>query len=163
MRPTLRELLLRQPKWTIASAESLTAGKVQSLLAKASGSSDYFVGGVTAYSLDQKVAILGVNRAHAAKVNCVSPRVAEEMAKGVCAFMKATVGIATTGYAEAWPAGGIDEPFAFWAVVVNTGPGKWAKAHGRVSLKGKRRVPAQDAAAKAAFEGALALLAKLRS
>ena len=155
--------MLGSPTWTIAAAESLTAGKVQSLLARASGSSDYFVGGVTAYSLEQKVGILGVNRAHAKKVNCVSARVAEEMAKGVCSFMKADVGIATTGYAEAWPAGGIDEPFAYWAVAVRLGPARWAKAQGRISLTAKRRVQAQDAAAKAALEGALALLTQLRS
>lgn len=159
---TLRALLLGPPAWTIAAAESLTAGKVQSLLARASGSSDYFVGGVTAYTLEQKVGILGVDRAHAERVNCVSARVASEMAQGVCRLMGSTVGVATTGYAEAWPAGGVAEAFAYWAVAIRTARG-WKRAAGRVSLSGKRRVQAQEAAAKAAVEGAIALLAQLRS
>ena len=51
----LKALLRRAPRLTLAVAESLTAGLVQARVASVSGSSDYFLGGITAYSLDEKV------------------------------------------------------------------------------------------------------------
>ena len=65
-----------------------------------SGSSTFFVGGVTAYDLERKVQILGIDRAHAEPVDCVSPRVAAEMAKGAARLFDADIAVATTGYAE---------------------------------------------------------------
>lgn len=84
----------------IAAAESLTVGRIQSLLGSQSGSSGFFVGGITAYDLESKAACLGVERAHAAEVNCVSERVVHEMALGVERLFDADVTVATTGYAE---------------------------------------------------------------
>ena len=78
----LKELLLRAPRLTLAVAESLTAGQVQARIASVSGSSGYFLGGITAYTLEQKVRHLGVDRAAADPVDCVSAKVAEEMAAG---------------------------------------------------------------------------------
>ena len=78
----LKALFLREPRLTLAAAESLTAGNVQARIASVSGASGYFRGGVTAYSIEEKVKLLGVNRAAAKRVNCVSARVAEEMAAG---------------------------------------------------------------------------------
>ena len=83
----LKALLLAEPKLTLAVAESLTAGNVQAQIAGVSGASGYFLGGVTAYSIEEKVRLLGVNRAGAKKVNCVSARVAEEMARGRRIFL----------------------------------------------------------------------------
>jgi PncC family amidohydrolase len=104
----LKALMLAEPKLTLAVAESLTAGQVQARVASVSGASGYFLGGVTAYTLTQKVKLLGVDRRHAKAVNCVSARVAEEMALGACGLFGADVGVATTGYAEASPADGVD-------------------------------------------------------
>ena len=101
---------------SIAVAESLTAGNLQALIAAVSGASRYFFGGVTTYNIDQKVALLGVDRAVAAPVNCVSEAVACQMAAGVRRLTGADVGIATTGYAEAW--GDITTPMAWIAVDV---------------------------------------------
>jgi nicotinamide mononucleotide (NMN) deamidase PncC len=58
----LPELLLREPRLTLAVAESVTAGHVQSRVAAVSGASGFFLGGVTAYSLEQKVKLLGVDQ-----------------------------------------------------------------------------------------------------
>ena len=96
----LKPLLLREPRLTLAVAESLTCGHLQARVGAVSGASEYFLGGVTAYSLEQKMKLLGVERAAAEPVNSVSAAVAEQMARGVCALFGADVAVATTGYAE---------------------------------------------------------------
>lgn len=110
----LKSLLIDQ-NLSIAVAESLTAGNLQAAISSVSGSSEYFSGGVTVYNIDQKVNLLGVNRKHAASVNCVSEQVAAEMAQGVRKMFGSDIGIATTGYAEPWAPGGIETPFAWTA------------------------------------------------
>ena len=93
---------LRAAGLRIAVAESLTAGHLQALISGVSGASDYFEGGLTAYNITQKVGLLGVDQAHAAAVNCVSERVAREMALGVAARFGVPISAATTGYAQSW-------------------------------------------------------------
>lgn len=112
----VRDLMVERG-FTLAVAESLTGGKLSAQITAASGASRYYLGGVTAYTLDQKAKLLGVDRAHAAKVNCVSARVAQQMAEGVRHLFGADVGVATTGYAEPCPEHGIDVPLAYIAVV----------------------------------------------
>lgn len=112
----LHELLRRAPRLTLAVAESVTCGLVQARIGAVSGASEYFLGGVTAYSLEQKVKLLGVDRAHARRVNCVSREVAEQMARGACALFGSDLAVATTGYAEPSPANEIKQPFAWWAL-----------------------------------------------
>lgn len=112
----LKQLMLGRPRWTLAVAESLTCGHLQVRIGSVSGASEYFLGGVTAYSLDQKVRLLAVNRAHARKYDCVSQRVAVEMAVGAAARFGADVAVATTGYAEPAPAKRVKVPHAWWAI-----------------------------------------------
>lgn len=100
----------------IAVAESATAGAVLAALTAHSGASAFVAGGVVAYDIDAKVAVLGVDRAHAAEVNCVSARVAAEMAAGVRRLFGADIGIATTGYLEPSHAHGVDVPHVVWVV-----------------------------------------------
>ena len=66
----------RRPGVWLAVAESITCGRLQARIGAISGASAFFRGGVTAYTLEGKVRLLGVDRAHAAKVGCVSRRVA---------------------------------------------------------------------------------------
>ena len=101
---------------TIAVAESLTGGRLQSLITATSGSSRYFLGGVTAYHLKQKERLLGVDAKHGDSVNSVSQRVALEMATGVRKMFGASIGVSTTGYAEPSPENQVDSPFAFYAI-----------------------------------------------
>ena len=105
--------ILRHLRTTIAAAESLTCGEVQTLLGSVSGSSAYFLGGVTAYMASAKIEMLGVDGRHAHEVNCVSRRVAHEMAYGVQKMFNAEIGISTTGYAEPDPSHDVEEPFAY--------------------------------------------------
>lgn len=110
---------------TIATAESCTVGLIMSYLGSNSGSSAYFKGGICAYDQDAKVMLLGVDAEHAAEVNCVSERVAMEMATGVADRFGADIGIATTGYVEPCP----DEGIAFPKVWI----GLWSKKTGPIA------------------------------
>lgn len=83
---------------TVATAESITGGRLQALFTRTPGSSDVFLGGITAYSINNKVELLGVDREKAAEVNCVSDFVAHEMAIGAKNQFDSFLSIATTGY-----------------------------------------------------------------
>ena len=140
----LKKLMLRNPPLTLAVAESLTCGHVQARIGGVSGASGYFLGGITAYSLAQKVRQLGVNRAHARRVNSVSQRVAVEMAQGACALFGADLAVATTGYAEPSRADGIMAPMAWWALCHRQRGGKATVISGLVEMPGAARVAAQE-------------------
>jgi nicotinamide-nucleotide amidase len=156
----LKEAMLRSPPLTLAIAESLTSGALQLRVGRISGASRFFRGGITAYSLDQKVRHLGVDRAAAAAVDSASAAVAEQMARGVCDLFGTDVGAATTGYAERDPAAKISAPFAWWAVALRGDNGTFTVKSGRVDCPGASRAQVQDAVADAAFE---ALLARVRA
>jgi len=144
----LKKLMLRRPALTLAAAESVTAGHVQALITSVSGSSKYFLGGVTAYSLEQKVKLLDVNRAHARKVNCVSQRVAVEMAYGAMLLFGADVAVATTGYAEPSKVDRIKEPMAWWAICQRLPNGRLAVNSGTIEAPDASRVEAQQRIAR---------------
>lgn len=157
----LKPLLLGPPLRTLAAAESLTGGRVQTRVAEISGASGFFLGGATAYTLAQKVKLLGVNRAHAAGVNCVSVRVAQEMAAGACRLFGADVAVATTGYAERFAGadGTVIEPMAWWAIAARDGRGRArAVRHGRVECPGATRTDAQQFVADAVLGALVAWL-----
>jgi nicotinamide-nucleotide amidase len=124
---------------TLAVAESASAGNLSALVASVVGASTFFQGGVVAYSLRQKVSVLGVDEAHAASCNCVSDRVAREMAAGVRRLFGTDVGVSVTGYAQQHHARGVDVevPFAWvgfdvrghvWAERVESPVAEWLDA-----------------------------------
>jgi nicotinamide-nucleotide amidase len=158
----LKPLLLRAPRLTLAAAESLTAGQVQAAIAAVSGASGYFLGGLTAYTLAQKVKLLGVNRAHARRVNSVSQRVAVEMAQGACELFGADLAVATTGYAEPSPADGVKGPMAWWALCHRQRGGRAVMVSGRLELPGATRVQAQERVAAEVLDQLAAYLRELR-
>jgi nicotinamide-nucleotide amidase len=159
---TLKDLMLRKPALTLAAAESMTCGRVQACIAAVSGASNYFRGGVTAYTLEAKVQHLGVNRAAAKKVDCVSADVAEQMARGACALFDCDLGVATTGYAEPVPARQIAAPFAWWALA-HWRRGKFiAVRSGRIECPGAKRVEAQAIVAEAVLAELVAYLEGVR-
>ena len=144
----LKRLILRRPALTLAVAESLTAGQVQARIAAVSGASDYFLGGVTAYSLEQKVKLLGVNRAHARSVDCVSQRVAVEMAMGAVKLFGADLAVATTGYAEPAPKKKVRMPCAWWALCHRHRRGAAVVLSGLIEVPGADRVTVQERVAE---------------
>jgi len=111
----LQRLLLHDGA-TLAVAESLTCGRMQAAIGAVSGVSPFFLGGVTAYSGEQKVRLLGVSRVEGEAVNWVSAAVAEQMARGAAQLFGSDFALATTGYAEPAPEQGVPVPFAWWAL-----------------------------------------------
>jgi nicotinamide-nucleotide amidase len=154
----LKGLMLRDPRLTLAVAESLTCGRLQARIGAISGASEFFLGGVTAYSLDGKVRHLGIDRAEASAVNSVSARVAEQMARGACVLFGADLGVATTGYAEASAEWHVAEPFAWWGLARRQPGGDFAVASGRVDCAGLSRTEAQERAAGGAYDALVAWL-----
>ncbi|MEA3489588.1 MAG: CinA family protein, partial [Candidatus Omnitrophota bacterium] len=68
------------------------------------GSSGYFHGGITAYSNDVKVSVLGVSPRTVREYGAVSRQVALEMAKGALTALGADIAASVTGIAG--PSGG---------------------------------------------------------
>jgi len=148
----LKGLMTAIPRRTLAVAESLTCGRLQARIGAISGASDFFLGGITAYSLEQKLRHLGVERAAASAVNSVSAAVAEQMARGACTLFGSDLGIGTTGYAEPSVEWRVAEPFAWWGLARRLPEGGYAVISGRVDCPGKTRVEVQDCVAAAALD-----------
>lgn len=91
----VRERLLTT-KQTIAVAE---AGSLQVLISSIKDAERFFQGGSTMYNIGQKYKHLGVEPIHAKSCNCISQKVAEEMASHVCMLFNSDWGVAITGYA----------------------------------------------------------------
>jgi nicotinamide-nucleotide amidase len=157
----IQRLCLRGPVLTLAAAESLTGGRIQSALTAVSGASGYFAGGVTAYTLDQKVKLLGVNRAAAKKCDCVAAEVAAQMARGAAALFGSALAVSTTGYAEPDPSKNVDAPFAYWALAHRVTARRWNVTGGRIVCPGMTRNEAQDAVASAVLAELAAYLRTL--
>jgi nicotinamide-nucleotide amidase len=157
----LKALLLRAPRQTLAVAESLTCGHVQARIGAISGASEFFLGGITAYTIDEKVRHLGVERAGAKAVNGVSAGVAEQMARGACVLFDSDLALATTGYAEPFDLGlsaegKVTAPFAWWALAHVQGSRqdhgkKFFVRSGRIEGPGLTRVAMQAFVAERAL------------
>jgi nicotinamide-nucleotide amidase len=91
--------LLSQKKFTLATAESCTGGKIAETITSIAGSSAYFRGGVVTYATDTKVTVLKVKQSTIDQFTVVSTQVAEEMAMGVQQLLQTDFAIATTGNA----------------------------------------------------------------
>jgi nicotinamide-nucleotide amidase len=90
---------LKELGLTLAAAESCTGGLVGSRLTDVAGSSEYFLGGVVAYSNDAKLKLLRVQRKTLVQHGAVSEQTALEMAAGVRRAFGADIGLAVTGIA----------------------------------------------------------------
>jgi len=103
-------LALRASGATVATAESLTGGRLAVALTDTPGASETFLGGVVTYATELKASVLDVDTRLIDQYGVVSPECAKAMASGVRALTGATFGIATTGVAgpgeqEGKPAG----------------------------------------------------------
>jgi nicotinamide-nucleotide amidase len=92
------KLLTRQNK-TISTAESLTGGKIGSVLAAVSGASKYYKGTIVSYATEVKVNVLGVSQDLIDQYSVVSAEVASAMALNVKQILKTDYAIASTGNA----------------------------------------------------------------
>jgi len=85
-------------EFTVAVAESVTAGALANTLCSEPGASKFFKGGVVAYSIASKKEILGVDIKYAEKNNFANAFTTSEMARSVVKMFKARIGLSTTGY-----------------------------------------------------------------
>lgn len=95
---------LSTEKLSISTAESCTGGLLSHVLTSISGSSEYFTGGVVAYSNQVKAEVLGVSEKTLIDFGAVSEPTAREMADGVRLKLGTDIGLSTTGVAG--PTGG---------------------------------------------------------
>jgi nicotinamide-nucleotide amidase len=100
---------LRERGWTIATAESCTAGLLAARLTQLPGSSAYVAGGIVAYADAAKVRLVDVPSELIAAHGAVSIEVAQALARGARERLSADVGIGITGIAG--PGGGsVEKP-----------------------------------------------------
>ena len=92
---------------TIGTAESCTGGRISEAIIAIPGSSDYYKGGIVAYTGEVKVKLLGVSSEVLEEQTAVSEEVAREMVLGTLNAIGVDFAIASTGYAG--PGGGTKE------------------------------------------------------
>lgn len=99
--------LLKAKKLSLSTAESCTGGGVAASITSVPGSSEYFKGGIVAYSNEVKMALLHVSAETLENHGAVSRETVVEMAKGAMKTLKTECAIATSGVAG--PGGGTPE------------------------------------------------------
>ncbi len=100
-------IILRSKKLTLSVAESCTGGYLAHLITTIPGSSDYFAGGIVAYSNDIKTNALGVKSETIDQHGAVSEATIREMASLIRKKFNTDIGVATSGIAG--PGGGTPE------------------------------------------------------
>jgi PncC family amidohydrolase len=104
---------LRQRGLKLVVAESCTGGLVGHRLTNVAGSSEYYLGSITAYANEAKQGLLGVQAQTLTRYGAVSEQTALEMAQGVRKVLSGNfpiselVGLSVTGIAG--PGGGTAE------------------------------------------------------
>ena len=91
--------LLKKKNHTIATAESLTGGKIAATIVSIAGASAYFKGSIVAYSAETKINLLNVSPKTIKNKTLVSKEVALEMARGVREKLQTNYAISVTGNA----------------------------------------------------------------
>jgi nicotinamide-nucleotide amidase len=90
---------LKQQRWLLATAESITGGGISQAVTDIAGSSEWFDCGFVTYSNASKTEQLEVPDALIAQFGAVSEEVAAAMAKGALATSDANIALSTTGIA----------------------------------------------------------------
>jgi nicotinamide-nucleotide amidase len=115
---SIRASLLNKGR-TIAIAESVTSGLLQFAMSNTMDTIQFFQGGITAYTPNQKFRQLNVEPMHALSVNCVSEQVAAELAENIRIKFQSDYGVGITGYASAVPESD-NQLFAYYAIAHGT-------------------------------------------
>lgn len=85
--------------YTVATAESITAGGIAAALAKVAGASSVLTAGFVTYQTEQKVEQLGLSAELIAEHGVVSAEVARQMALAAMRRSRSTFGLGVTGWA----------------------------------------------------------------
>ena len=113
---------VRRMSRTVAVAESLTSGAIASHLGAAGSASQWFAGGVVAYSSEVKFTVLGVDRGPVITASCAS-----QMASGVARLTGADFSVSVTGVGGPDPEEG--RPAGTVFIGVHTPHGDTAEEH----------------------------------
>lgn len=155
IRTTIQALARRlsRHKTRLAVAESCTGGLIAHLLTNVPGSSEWFLGGVTAYANAVKISLLGVPAEMIAVRGAVSAEVTLGMARGARELLAADVALAVSGIAG--PGGGtlvkpVGTVWVAW-IVQET-------ARSELFLFSGTRLQIKKQAARAALAGMLRML-----
>lgn len=137
--------LLKSQKMTLSTAESCTGGGVAALITSVPGSSEYFKGGIVAYSNEVKTNLLHVSPETLEKHGAVSQETVIEMARGAMDALKTDCAIATSGIAG--PGGGIPQKpvGTIWMAVACKGKIVTRQEEGDLGRSGNVRRTIQDA------------------
>lgn len=110
----------------VVFAESCTGGLIGHRITNIPGSSEYYLGSITAYAYEAKVSWLGVSWDTLEAHGAVSREVVLEMAKGVRDALKADIGLSVSGIAG--PGGGmVEKPVGTTWIGLATAEGTWAR------------------------------------
>jgi nicotinamide-nucleotide amidase len=99
--------LCKEKGITICTAESCTGGRIGHEITAIPGSSEYYTGGMVAYSYSIKEKLLHVNPDTLANHGAVSEETVREMVKGALIAFDADIAVAVSGIAG--PGGGTEE------------------------------------------------------
>jgi PncC family amidohydrolase len=120
--------LLRECQLTLAVAESCTGGLLAARITSVAGSSDYFRGGVVAYSNPVKERVLGVPTDVLEQHGAVSEETALAMARGVRQLLQVDLALAVTGLAG--PTGATPEnPIGLVYVALSSSQGEQCRKY----------------------------------
>lgn len=150
----------------IVFAESCTGGLLSALFTELPGSSDFLWGSFVVYSVDAKVALLGLDREAIERYGVVSRETAASMARGALEASGADLAVAITGYAGPSFDPGEEGPGRVALAWAGRGASGRASGGGLEILTEERRLPGgraevRLAAAAAAYRGARELLKRL--
>jgi len=137
---------------SVATAESLTGGRLAALLTAAPGASRTYVGGVVAYASEVKIRTLGVPAELLAQEGVVSAACARAMAEGVRRALGSTYALSTTGVAGP----DLQEGRPVGTVFVGIAGPQGATAHAYQLTGGRAHI--QEGACAAALDILVALL-----
>lgn len=143
--------VLRDQGLKLAIAESITGGGLSAKITDIAGSSEVFLGSVTAYQNEVKTSVLGVDDSLLATKGPVCAEVAEQMARGVrismadaCGLNPAIViGVATTGVAGPGPHDGQPAGKVFIGLTLTDG----STFHREIQIDGDRASVRESASA----------------
>jgi PncC family amidohydrolase len=137
--------LLKVSAKTLSTAESCTGGLIGDMLTDVPGSSNYYLGGIIAYSNDAKMALLGVPTEVLSSKGAVSAETAASMAQGARRAFGSNFALSCTGIAG--PEGGTPEkPVGLVYIGLAEEDSVWTKQY---LINGSRREVKRQAAEKA--------------
>ncbi len=126
--------------YTIATAESCTAGGISSFIASISGASRYLKGGVVSYFTEVKENVLNVPKKLIEQYDVVSKEVAQQMAIGVRHLLDSDIAIGITGYAGLTGGNSKVPNGTVWICAINGNNGNQALRELHVNEERKRNL-----------------------